>query len=156
MENIRITPGPGLPSLESLGLTVEILAEEAFSDKHPGGVSGNSTAALGKRFTDHCSANEFGWDDIPAGLAGLCIAYFARLGSSLCAITGETTFCADYEWALVCECKGHLTKLNPHKTLHAPPDLQHRMQSPAFCLPNPSKSFSISNLFTRDAPWHLN
>jgi len=91
MKDIRITPGPGLPSLESLGLTVEMLAEEAFSDKQAGG---NSTAALQKRFTDHCGTKPMdGWADTPAGLAGLCIAYVARLGSSSCAITGETTYC---------------------------------------------------------------
>ncbi|KAK4129770.1 hypothetical protein N657DRAFT_640434 [Parathielavia appendiculata] len=108
---IHITPGPGLPTLESLGLTpeqlykmtVDYLAEDNGTPSGPG-------PGLAKRWTDTCHTADYqgyGPDGRmiapdgrmlrPAGLQNLaaCNIYLQRLDTTRCVvgpIGGEATF----------------------------------------------------------------
>ncbi|KAH8647883.1 hypothetical protein BX600DRAFT_518291 [Xylariales sp. PMI_506] len=86
---ISITPGPGLPSLESLGLTIEQINDPNFISKRA--IEGAAALPVVPRFDPICN-NGLAADSIAGGQA--CVNYLYALGTTSCAITNYNgVFC---------------------------------------------------------------
>ncbi|KIN08320.1 hypothetical protein OIDMADRAFT_16586 [Oidiodendron maius Zn] len=81
----QVIPGPGMPSLESLGLTSEMLFNCTFQAQSFAGVANTTTAstALDKRYTNTCMHTPVGDSDGAAA----CATYLQNLGTTACSAT---------------------------------------------------------------------
>ncbi|CAN8101007.1 unnamed protein product [Discula destructiva] len=87
-ETITITPAPGLPSVESLGLTMEDLNDPDFMAKN--GLN-RRVAVRETDFTPICDNGNP--QDTVAG-AQACMNYLAALGTTACVVSGyNVVFC---------------------------------------------------------------
>ncbi len=94
--HIGLSPGPGLPSLEELNITVYDLINPDFTS--PRSASSTTTAALTNRDSSSAQFNPkcYHANTSTMGPAMLCQNYLNKIGSQTCLATRDTT------WTYMC------------------------------------------------------
>ncbi|KAG2007989.1 hypothetical protein CC2G_013470 [Coprinopsis cinerea AmutBmut pab1-1] len=89
---LKIVPGPGLPSLESLNLTSKDLvvrALERLERLEEAEETNKELGALAKRYTPTCNYSK----QIFNVNAWFCYEYLHSIGGNTCAVSGSSRFC---------------------------------------------------------------